>query len=408
MVVVGAGLAGLRCAQVLRQAGLDVVVLEAADAVGGRVRTDVVEGFRLDRGFQVLLTAYPEASRALDLGALDLRTFAPGAMVRTEGRFVRVSDPFRSPARAVETLLAPVGTLGDKWRVARLRLAVMRGSAEGLLAGPDRTTAEELDELGFSERMRERFLRPFYGGIFLEDGLTTTARMFRYTFRMFSEGKAAVPALGMGEIPSQIAAGLPAGAVRPGVRVEAVTGGEVVAEGGERLAADHVVVATDQDAASRLLPGEVEARPWRGTVCVYFDAPVPPMEEPLLLLNGEGGGPVNSLCVPTVLSPELAPRGRTLVSVSLRSGSPADEAVEAQLRDWFGGVVDGWRRLSVVRVPEALPAQEVGMLQPPSRALRTASGVWVAGDHLAQSSIQGALHSGRRVAEAILEAGGKS
>ncbi|MGA1525128.1 MAG: FAD-dependent oxidoreductase, partial [Planctomycetota bacterium] len=104
VLVVGAGLAGLTCARALSAAGVPVRVLDAADAVGGRVRTDVVEGFRLDRGFQVLQTAYPEARRALDYGALELRPFEPGALVRVAGRFVRVVDPWRRPLGALASI----------------------------------------------------------------------------------------------------------------------------------------------------------------------------------------------------------------------------------------------------------------------------------------------------------------
>ena len=413
VIVVGGGVAGLQCARVLHEAGRSVLVLEASDRVGGRVRTDVVEGFALDRGFQVLLTAYPEVRRSLDLSSLDLRTFLPGALVRLGGRFVRVSDPLRDPGGLWETLRAPVGGLGDKLRVGLLRARVGRGTPAALLTGPDVTTSAALDAQGFSRAMRQHFFRPFFGGIFLEEALATSARMFHYTFRMFSEGYAALPAGGIGAIPAMMAAKLPPDSVSLRTRVVEVGAQGVVLADGTRLGCSAVVVATDQDAASSLLPGEVEARPWHGTSCAYFDAPVAPVEQPLLVLNGDEEGPINSLCVPSVLDAGMAPPGRSLVSVTLRRGWVSGgetvgkpwESVMGQLERWYGQQVGGWRCLGVVEVPCALPAQDVGMLDPPERPGRLPSGVWIAGDHRDQSSLQGAMASGRRVAESIVAAG---
>ena len=197
VVVVGAGLAGLVCAAELTTAGLDVALLEAGDGVGGRVRTDLVEGFRLDRGFQVLLTAYPHARAHLDLAALDLRTFSPGAKIRTARGFATVSDPFRDPGRLPATLAAPVGSLLDKARIGLLRAQVRRGSVEDVWQRPEVSTAERLAGLGFSARMVDAFFRPFLGGVLLDRELTTSSRQFDFVFRCFSEGQVAVPAQGM-------------------------------------------------------------------------------------------------------------------------------------------------------------------------------------------------------------------
>src|SRR6201996_3499728 len=203
--IVGAGLAGLNCAAVLERAGLNVIVLEASDAPGGRVRTDVVEGFRLDRGFQVLLTAYPEAKRLLDDRVLQLMKFEPGALVWHGGKFHRFADPFRSPVGASRFLFDSIVPLGDKLRVAKLRARVRRGTFEEIFARPERTTRDYLQSMPFSAAMIDRFFEPFFAGIFLEHDLVTSSRFFEFLFRMFSVGDTTVPAEGMEQIPLQLA-----------------------------------------------------------------------------------------------------------------------------------------------------------------------------------------------------------
>src|SRR4029450_9831904 len=205
--VVGAGLAGLRCARRLHEKGVAATVLEASDGVGGRVRTDRVEDFLLDRGFQVLLTAYPEASQALDYRELELHPFYPGAMVRTGDKLVTVADPFRRRWDGLRTALAPVGGLGDKLKVAKLRKRVTAGALEELLARSETTPREPLAADGFSEEMVDRFFRPLFGGVLLDRELGTSSRMFEFVYRMLALGDVSLPARGMGAISGQCAGG---------------------------------------------------------------------------------------------------------------------------------------------------------------------------------------------------------
>jgi phytoene dehydrogenase-like protein len=412
VVVVGAGLAGLSCAGELVRLGRSVRVLEAADSVGGRIRTEIHEGYRLDRGFQVLQTDYPEARGALDLPALDLRAFVPGALIRFEGRFHRLADPWRQPLAALATLFSPVGTLADKWRMALLRRQVLAASVDQIYARRETTAAACLRERGFSDLIIERFFRPFLAGVFFDPTLSVSSRAFEFCFRAFAAGDTAVPAAGMGAIPAQLAAALPAGTVRTAARVTVLSGGGVARgvalESGERVAARAVVVATDGVSAARLL-GDEPVPGTRGTTCLYFAAEAPPLDEPILVLDATGQGPVNSLVVPTLLSRDYAPAGDSLIAVNVL-GVPAqnDAALEAdvrtQLRGWFGSAVDGWRHLKTFRIPDALPLQTPPVENPRLREARRADGLYVCGEYRSAPTINWALYSGRRTAEAIVAA----
>jgi len=411
VLIIGAGLAGLACAREATRLGVSCSVLEASDAVGGRARTDVVDGFLLDRGFQVFLTAYPETQRMLDYPALQLHSFAPGALVRFEGRFHRVVDPWRRPQSALSSLVSPIGSFSDKLRVALLRLRVTGRPLENLFQSPETSTIDFLRDYGFSAKMVERFFRPFFGGIFLERELETSSHMLEFVFRMFSLGDAALPASGMGAMAEQLRSHLPADSVRFAQKAVEVRPDGVTLASGEEIKARIVVVATDQAAATRLLP-EMPRLAFRSTSCFYFAAEKPPITEPMLVLNGDGQGPVNNVCVPSVVAPSYAPSGSHLVSATVVGNSRVggDEllaAVRTQLAEWFGRDVLGWRHLRTDWIPQALPEQTLASGGAGAKETLVGPGLYVCGDHRDTASINGALASGRRVAEAIAKSLGR-
>ena len=400
VLIVGGGLAGLCAARTLHAAGRTFTILEASDAVGGRVRTDIVIGFRLDRGFQVLLDAYPEAATVLDYAALDLKAFLPGAMIHFEGRFHELNDPWRRPMAAIGSLGNPIGTLTDKLKVATIRQRALQGTVEDRFRSPETTTIDALRRAGLSDVIINRFFRPFLGGIFLEPELLTSSRMFDFVFRMFSTGNAVVPALGMEEIPRQLAAALPATSIRLNTRVVEVTPGQVRLEGGETLRARAVIVATEGPAAARLLGDDIRSN-GQGVTCMYFSAPRSPIAAPMLVLNGDGKGPINNLCVPSVVSPDYAPAGQALISATSLTDT-TETAVLDQLQSWFGSRTTDWHHLRTYRIPYALPNQAAPALATPERDVRRAPGLFVSGDHMDNASINGAMVSGRRAAQAVL------
>ncbi|WP_034385430.1 NAD(P)/FAD-dependent oxidoreductase [Deinococcus sp. YIM 77859] len=410
VLVVGAGLSGLTAARVLTRAGRRVRVLEAAEHLGGRVATRTVDGFTLDVGYQVLFPAYPALRRHLDLSALDLVKVPPAAAVRWGARAEVLGDPFRDPASLPGTLTTRALTLGDRLRVARLAARLRVPAPHTLLNGPDETTERYLRRQGFSARALDHFFRPFFGGIFLRRDLSTSARLFRYYFRMLLDGGAALPRAGMGEIPAQLARGLD---VTTGVRVtrllsHAGTPGSehvtAVTPAGE-LDARAVIVATDADTAQRLT-GEPVARGHLGSTTLHYAAARALDGQPRLLLNAEDGL-INHAQWISHLIPERAPAGQHLLTVSVL-GLPGldDKALDARVRGelsrWYGPGVGDLRLLGTERIHFAQYPQ------PPEYAVTLAGhatglpGVLLASEVTSMSGIQGAMESGEKAAAILL------
>jgi phytoene dehydrogenase-like protein len=405
VIIVGAGLAGLCCARELQAKGIGFQILEASDGIGGRVRTDAMDGFLLDRGFQVLLTAYPEAKRALDCTRLELKPFVPGVISWYAGRMNRLVDPWRTGGSWKATWQSEFGTLMDKLRIARLRSRLRRSSIEQIFLRPDRSTKEALTVEGFSNEMIHRFFRPLIGGILLDGELKSSSRMFEFVLKMLSEGDAALPARGMGLIPAQLAEKFPAGAVRLNASVEALHENELRLAGGETLRARAIVIAADGPSAAHLV-GEVEPAS-RSVTCFYYAADEPPVAEPILVLNGDGAGPVNNFAVVSLVAPGYAPTGKHLVSAAVLGTHQLTDVqlggfIIAQMKSWFGKIASTWRFLRSYRITHAQPQQYPGTLEPPERPVRIRPGVYTCGDHRDNASINGALASGRRAAEAVV------
>lgn len=402
VVIVGAGLAGLTAARRLRDHGVDALVLEASDAVGGRVRTDVVDGLRLDRGFQLLNPSYPEARRFLDLAALDLRGFTAGVIAMTPNGPTRLADPRSKPQWALNALSQRSGSLLSKARFAAYAVQVARTPVTQLQRRPDVTAYEALRAAHIDEQLIDTVLRPFLAGVFLEGRLDTSRRMMDLILRSFVLGTPSVPASGMQAIPEQLSRGLDADAVQLNTPVEAVARGHVVTAD-RTISAAAVVVATDAPAAARLLPA-LQIPDGRSVTTWYFVAEQPGRElmggEPVLTVDAFGA--VLNTVVLTNAAPSYAEGGRTLVSATAL-GVQSDAGVErvlAHLSRIYGVDTRGWRHVATYAIPFALPA----MTSPLQirRPVDLGGGVFVTGDHRDTASIQGAMASGRRTADAVL------
>ena len=411
IVIAGAGLAGLICANELHARGLPFLLLEEEEEVGGRIRTAEKEGFRFDRGFQILLAGYPWVSRYLNLEALDFRPVKSGALVWDGEAFHRLVDPVRHPAEVSAALTTSVITWGDRLRLTGLAARVYPAAADTLLdpAG-DVSTAEYLAQTKFSEKSLRAFFRPFFGGVFLEEDLSTASSYFRFLFHLFGTGAAGVPAAGMGAIPRQLAARLPPASLRFGARVNGREGKEILLASGERIRAEALVCAGGPGAA-RALGLEAPARKWHASLTLYFAAAESPLKEGILALNGSGEGLVTNLLVMSDLAPAYAPAGQSLISVSLRpeagEGPTLAGRVKSELEKWWGPGVGKWWEIGAVSVPQALPAYPPGGV-PFGAVETTEAGVFLAGDLLTIPSQEGAARSGRMAAEAVARFLGKT
>lgn len=400
VVVVGGGLAGLVCARHLSRKGTEVHVLEQSSRVGGRLQTDEVDGFRLDHGFQVVFDAYPDFRTECDLPKLNLRRFEAGAQIALGGKLHGV---YRD--RPLAMAFSGLFSFSDKLKVIALNKAVTAKSDATIFAESEVSALEFLKQRGFSDSFLDRFARPFFGGIFLDRSLNVSSRMFQFVWRTLNEGNTVVPALGIAEIPKQLAEGLN---VRLGVRVVAVRPGEVELSDGEIIRADHVVVATESDAAAKLTGLDLP-RGYRSSTCLYFEATKPPVEEPILILRGDAAGIANEVVPVSVVAPETAPKGKHLVSATVlgldvQSDDVLAEAVKRDVEAWLRGKgASGWRHLKTYRVRYAQMDQAPGVLAARPRHLTNLPGVWLAGEFTVHSSIQGAMQSGRRVAEEIMK-----
>ena len=413
ILIIGAGMAGLTCAARLHEAGVSVQLLEASDVVGGRVQTDFLDGFLLDRGFQVFLSAYPEAKRWLDYKTLDLKPFAAGAWSYFDGRFHAVHDPLRMPWTLLQSLVSPVGSLQDKLSVLKHRLGWMRFQGEGVAPAFSSSTQDDwmpthrwLDDQ-FSAEMIQRFWQPFLGGISLDVSLSQPQWLTQFTMAMMTQGQVMLPAQGMKTIPEQLAKRLPDNVIQfnsPVASLDVVHRAVTLTNGHILSASKAVILASSWQERHRLLPNhDVPLPEFSGTTCLYYATDRPPLDEPMLVLNGSSHGLINSLFVPSLVSSRYAPSGQSLISVSVlgtpgeRSLAVLEDHVRTQLADWFGRKVVGWQHLRTYRIPYALPRITTAFSDP-----WIAPRVLACGDYQMAPSLQGAMVSGRRCAETLL------
>ncbi|MFJ6700956.1 NAD(P)/FAD-dependent oxidoreductase [Streptomyces sp. NPDC091272] len=414
VVIVGAGVAGLRAAHELISAGVTVSVLEAAPYVGGRMATDLIDEFRLDRVGQVLSTAHQELRAAPGLEGLVLRPFAPGVLVHSGGRHYRAGEPggtrsargALTAARALASAPRPrtPGPLGGPLDQARLSAALTRLAGtpvDRLLARPELPALEALFDRGLPSRTVEGFLRPLLTALLSDPGLTTSSRCADLALHGFARGRLCVPEGGAGSLPELLAAALPPGTVRTGVHVtRASISGVSTKEDGE-LGCRSLLLATGARAAAELLPG-LRVPGFHPVTVLHHTARTAPPTGSALVLDADRSGPVAHTAVVSAVDPTRAPDGRVLISSTVLGTPPPDldEEVRSHLSRLYGTPTDGWELLAVHHDADAVPAMPAP--HDVRRPVRLLSGLYVCGDHRETSTVQGALHSGRRAAREIL------
>lgn len=386
VIVIGAGLSGLAAARTLQRAGREVTVLEQSPEIGGRVKTTEIDGYRIDQGFQVLLTAYQEAAEIWPEDEMDLFPFAAGAVIHGH-QTKRVFDPLRHPTTLWATLRSGLCNFHDVKGLLGLRLGL-----RGIRGLPTKTNDEKapdfLKRLGFSDQFMNAFFRPFLGGVFLDESLAVPADAVRFVMAMFARGEAALPAQGMAELPTHLAKGLTIECNCKVINVEPK-------------------MITLEDGSSRFTEAVVDTRPpdsmnWRSTEMMAFRSPPPVDMTPVLHLadlNDRPDSPVLHACAPSLVAPGYAPPGQGILYATLRTDRKAAHVSEVQetLAAWFEIPQKEIEHLTTISVRHALPNSPCQSTQSPRDR-----GIYRSGDWMTHASIEGALRSGRIAAEAVL------
>ena len=408
VIVIGAGLAGLTAAIYLRKRNLDVLVLEATERPGGRVKTDEKEGFLLDRGFQVLLTAYPEAKALLDYEALQLKSFLPGAIILNESGTHQITDPSRVPSSFFSTLVSSAGTMKDKFRMLTLKQKLMSKEDKAIFEQEEISTLEVIQQYGFSEKMLNNFFQPFMGGIFLDSGLSTSRRMFDFVFKMFSAGDTSIPAQGMEAISKQLAGQVGKKNILCNKKVKSINGKKVITEAGEEFKANQILIATEATGLASRYISDGYSTDKQSSTSVYFKTTQSPIAKPILALNASGDKVVNSIAVMSNVSPAYAPLGEHLISASIiglekASDEELSTTIKTEMSKWFGEQTQSWQHLKTYRIEYSLPNQDAVTNDVEPKGFHIKDNIFVAGDFLLNGSINAAMKSGRLAAEAIGE-----
>jgi protoporphyrinogen oxidase len=398
IVIIGAGIAGLTCAKYLKDKGVEALILEASDGIGGRVRTDIINGYKLDRGFQVLLTSYPEAEKLLNYKDLQLQKLPSGARIRSGNDFFIMPNPLKDIWTAPQALFSPVGSLFDKIKVLQLNANTRNASEPN--SKSNETTITFLKNFGYSKMMINRFFIPFFRGVFLEKELNTNSTFFKFLYSLFAKGDVAIPKNGIHMIPEQIADHLSPNQIRLNTAVKQIDGKTIYLENGETIEGEKIVLAADANTAAKLLGKESKTQ-FNGTTCMYFesDFPLKMKGKPYLIINSNTDELIDHILVISDVVPNYAPAGKTLISVNMVGNKDVlEEKVLAELSKWFGSEND-WKHLNTYKIPEALPqffqdsATEID--------LKINDFTYRCGDYTAYPSLNAAMKSGREVAEML-------
>ncbi|MEB2779125.1 NAD(P)/FAD-dependent oxidoreductase [Algoriphagus sp. C2-6-M1] len=402
--IIGAGVAGLVAALELEKSGFSPVILESSNGIGGRIKTDEVDGFLMDHGFQVLLTAYPEVKKYLDLGALNLKYLEPGAVIFGAKDTFIIADPLRNPLKVVSMAFSHVGSFLDKVKMFNLTQMLRNKSIEDIFNEPSIPTHMYLNEYGFSDRIISNFFKPFFRGIFLEKDLNTSSRMFEFVFKMFSQGMGAIPEKGMIEVPNMLRGKLRKTLFLFNTRVAEVQGKEIVLDNGETLQADRIIIATQPDKFMKQLQGQFA--PSRSVITLYFSLHKSFMSRAMLgLIPGENHL-INNLVFMTDVSSAYSQNGRALLCVSILDTDLKEKelikTVQSELESISRINAEYFKFVKSYYISYAIPTVEDVKNSIPFTECKIADHVFLAGDYLLNGSINAAMTSGRTAAEAVV------
>lgn len=402
--IIGAGVSGLIAAKVLEDNGFFPVIIESTDRAGGRVKTDIIENYQLDHGFQVLLTAYPAAKKYLDFDALKLQYFLSGAEIFDHGKQKTLGDPLRDMSLLLPTLFSGIGSVSDKFKVLKLNTLLKQTSLKEIFEKPETTTYKYLKDFGFSEEMISKFFKPFFGGIFLESELETSSRMFEFVYKMFGEGSAALPKAGIEAIPKQLKSNLKKTTFLFDTKVKSVESGKIILENGQELQSDYTIVATEASSLiSNLKNQEIE---WKSCDTLYFETDSKKTEKPLIGLITEKDSLINNIFYHTSLETEsVGPKellSVTIVKKHNLSAESLQKQVEKELKDLCG--IGDLRFIKHYKIAKALPKLDSLHYKMSPSETRLKTGIFLAGDIQLNGSLNAAMISGERAAMGVVEA----
>lgn len=401
--IIGAGVSGLVAAATLEAKGYQPVILEASHTVGGRVKTDMVEGYQMDHGFQVLLESYPYAQKHLDYEALQLQKLQPGAVIFEYGKKYTIGDPVRNFGFLFSTLTANIGSIGDKFKILKLNRQLKRKTIEKIFESQEATTLEYLQDFGFTDTIIQKFFRPFFTGIFLEPDLQTSSRMFEFVYKMFGEGLATIPKAGAGAISEQLYKKLSKTDLQFDSRVTSISEKRIALANGEEIDSDFIIIATHTD---DLIPQMATTTEWKSCENLYFKTNQKVIDGALIGLNARKNAFVNNIFYPTSIESASSQSNDELLSVTVvkKHDLPLEDLilmVKDDLRNDFG-ITDTYF-LKYYSINRALPdLQDLKYKRQPSESLIMRN-MAIAGDQLLNGSLNAAMIAGEAAAEACHE-----
>ncbi|MDN3643765.1 NAD(P)/FAD-dependent oxidoreductase [Lutimonas halocynthiae] len=401
--IIGAGISGLVAARVLEDHGYLPVIMEASDSVGGRVKTDVVKGYQLDHGFQVLLTAYPAAQKYLDFTSLELQKFVPGAAIFKSGKQIVLGDPLRDISLLFSTLFSGIGVIGDKLKILKLNNRVKNKSLADIFADKEQSTLAYLLELGFSSAMIDDFFKPFFTGIFLETELATSSRMFEFVYKMFGEGYAALPKSGMQAIPRQLANNLKHTTIIFNSPVSSIKDQEITLKNGDKIQTDFTIVATEASGLIQNLSNQ--ATKWKSCDTLYFETKERIIAKPLIGLIPAADALINNIFYPTSFASDQSSKNQLLSVTVVKNHSLTQEAlinqVMLELKQYC--CIDSCTFLKRYSIPMALPKLDNLQYDILPSETRLTTSIFLAGDTQLNGSLNAAMISGERAALGLIE-----
>ena len=400
--IIGGGISGLIAARVLEEHGLSATIIEASDRLGGRVKTDVVDGYSLDHGFQVLLTAYPAAKKYLDFDALELQEFLPGSAIFKNGKQKIIGDPLRNLSLLLPTLFSGIGTVNDKLKILALNRRLKKKSIQNIFAEKEQTTHAYLENIGFSEAIITDFFTPFFSGIFLENKLETSSRMFEFVYKMFGEGNAALPKDGIQAIPKQLFEKLKSTTIIFNTKVKSVENGSIKLESGETIKSNFTIIATQ---ASGLVSNlKNQATLWKSCDTLYFEVAKREIKKPLIGLIAAPNTLINNIFYHTSLQTS-ATATKELLSVTVVDKQNLTDRqlvteVQKELKELCN--IDSCTFIKQYNIPMALPnLQDIQYEMLPSETRLTET-IFLAGDTQLNGSLNAAMIAGERAALEVI------